>query len=307
MARRSSETPAPQNAGQGESGRQGTGRLHGKSAVVTGAARGIGRAIAVAYAREGAHVMGIDIAGPVSAVTSYPPATPQDLEETGRQVQAFGRDWRAITADVRDIEGLRRAADEAMGAFGRIDIVVGDAGIQTFAPLLEMDDAHWHDIIDVNLTGGANTVRAFAPRMAERRQGRIILVASTQGRRGMKDGASYSASKWGIIGLAKSAALDLGPYGITVNALVPGLVDTPMTRNAARWTEVLKQVEKDPPQPPPEADVVRVQVQRTPLQIPWLKPEDIAPMAVFLASDEAHWVSGAVLDVTAGDSAHYTG
>jgi len=283
------------------------GRLRGKAAVITGAARGIGRAIAVAFAREGADVMGIDTAGPVSAVTSYPPATSQDFDETGRQVQSLGQKWIAVTADIRDLGALRAAAEHAETEFGRIDILVADAAIQTFAPILQMTDEQWKDLIDVNLTGTANTIRAVAPHMANQNHGgRIILIASTQGRRGLKDGASYAASKWGVIGLMKSAALDLGAHKITVNAIVPGLIDTTMTRNEMRWTEILKEVEKTPPQPPPEREVMHVQKQRIPLQIPWLLPEDIAPTAVFLASDDAHHVSGATFDVTAGDSAHYT-
>lgn len=109
-----------------------------------------------------------------------------------------------------------------------------------------------------------------------------------------------------MIGLMKSAATDLGVHRITVNAIVPGLIDTAMTRNETRWTEVLKEVEKNPPQPPSEQEVVRIREQRVPLQIPWLAPEEIAPTAVFLASDAAHYVTGATFDVTAGDSAHYT-
>ena len=115
-----------------------------------------------------------------------------------------------------------------MQTFGGIDILFANAGIQDFKPLLEMEDADWHDQIDVNLTGTANALRAVAPHIVKRGGGRIILTSSTQGQHGTKFGASYSASKWGILGLMKSAALELGPHGITVNSVVPGLIDTPI-------------------------------------------------------------------------------
>ena len=281
-------------------------QLQGRTAVITGCARGIGRAIAVAYAAEGCDIMGIDRAGPVSAVLPYPPATPEDFAATGRLVEQNGRRWIPVTADIRDLHALRAAAERADRELGHIDILVADAGIQTFAPLLQMNDAQWHDIVDVNLTGTANTIRAFAPHMVRCKQGRIVLIASSQGRHGTRDGSSYSASKWGVIGLMKSAAMELGEHNITVNAVIPGLVDTPMTRNTTRWTEALKEVTKNPPKPPPEQMVMQAQEQKVPLHVPWLRPDDIAPVAVFLATDGAHMVSGATYDVTAGDSVHYT-
>ena len=126
--------------------------------------------------------------------------------------------------DQRDLPALRIAAEKINAEFGRIDILFANAGIQAFRPLLQMEDPDWHIQIDVNLTGTANAIRAFAPAMVKRRSGRIIVTTSTQGRHGMMNGSAYSASKWGIIGLMKSAALELGKYKITANALVPGLI-----------------------------------------------------------------------------------
>jgi NAD(P)-dependent dehydrogenase (short-subunit alcohol dehydrogenase family) len=183
-------------------------------AVVTGAARGIGRAAAVAMAREGADIAGIDICAVVDPRSGVVPATPDDLRETGRQIEASGRRWVSITCDQRDLLALRDAAARAVEELGGIDILFANAGTQAFQPLLEMDDAHWRVHIDVNLTGTANAIRAFAPHIIERarggagRGGRIIVTTSTQGRHGTLHGAAYSASKWGIIGLMKSAALD---------------------------------------------------------------------------------------------------
>jgi NAD(P)-dependent dehydrogenase (short-subunit alcohol dehydrogenase family) len=278
-------------------------------AVVTGAARGIGRAIAVDMAANGADIVGIDIAGTVSPVVEYVEATPDELEETGRLVKAHGRRYLAVKADIRDIAALRAAAAQAEGQMGRVDIVVANAAIQVFKPLLEMEDRHWHDVIDNNLNGTANTVRAFAPGMVKAgRGGRLILVSSMQGRYGTKNGASYSASKWGIIGLMKSAALELGKYKITVNTIEPGLIDTAMTRNDKRWSQAVGEtMTGDPPEHPTEQQTIQARLPRTPLGVPWLTPEQVAPVAVFLASDAAAMVTGACYDVNGGDSAHDLG
>ena len=205
-------------------GTQGSGRLRGKAAIVTGAARGIGRATAVAFAREGADVMGIDIAGPVSSTLEVAPATPGDLAETGRMVEAAGTRWLEARLDQRDLPALRAAAEQARAAFGRLDVLFANAGIQAFKPILDWQDADWQDTIDVNLTGTCNAIRAVAPHLVRNGGGRIIVTSSTQGRHGTKFGAAYSASKWGIIGLMKSAALELGVHKITVNAVIPGLM-----------------------------------------------------------------------------------
>ena len=285
-----------------------TGRLAGKVAVVTGASRGIGRASAVAMAREGADIVGIDIGGPVSATLDVTPATPGELEETGRLVRETGQEWLAVTLDQRDLPALRRAADQVRTEFGGMDILFANAGIQGFRSILEMEDADWHDQIDVNLTGTANAVRAFAPLLVARGAGRIILTSSTQGRHGTKNGSAYSATKWGIIGLMKSVALELGSHKITVNAVIPGLIDTPLTRHEERYAAALLESGQQPSgdEAQDEKTVSEAQTKKTPLGVPWIAPEDIAPAVVFLASDEAKMISGATLDVTGGDSAHYT-
>jgi NAD(P)-dependent dehydrogenase (short-subunit alcohol dehydrogenase family) len=145
--------------------------LTGKVAVVTGAARGIGRAIAVEFAANGADVVALDIAGPVSPASNAVPATPEDLDETVRQIRTYARRGEPVQADIRDIAALRSVADRVEQQFGKIDIVVADAAIQRWKPLLEMESADWRDVIDNNLNGTANTIRAFAPKMVKRKKG----------------------------------------------------------------------------------------------------------------------------------------
>ena len=282
-----------------------SGRLRGKAAIVTGAARGIGRAVAVAFAREGADVMGVDIAGPVSSTLEVVAATPDELAETGRLVEAARTRWCEARLDRRDLAALRVAAERARATFGRLDILFANAGIQSFKPILEWEDSDWHDQIDVNLTGTCNAIRAVAPHLVKNGGGRIIVTSSTQGRHGTKYGAAYSASKWGIIGLMKSAALELGEYKITVNAVVPGLIDTPLTRHRQRYEQAVDDLRSKESTAALEAEAKQKLIAKTPLGVPWIEPEAVAPAVVFLASDEAFMVSGATYDVTGGDSANY--
>jgi NAD(P)-dependent dehydrogenase (short-subunit alcohol dehydrogenase family) len=297
--------PTPHNAPSAGPIQPGRGtQLTGKSAIVTGAARGIGRAIAVEMAANGADVAILDIAGAVSPASNAEPATPEELAETEQMIRAHGRRCLSIRADIRDIAALRRAADQVEHEFGKIDIVVANAAIQRWKPLLEMDDSDWRDVVDNNLNGTANTIRAFAPKMVARNYGRIIVLSSMQGKHGTKDGSSYSASKWGILGLMKSAAMELGRYKITVNALIPGLVDTALTRYETRFREAIGETQANPPQHPTAEQAWDARLVQVPLKVGWLQPEDISPAAVFLASDAAAMVTGAEYEVTGGDSAH---
>lgn len=295
------EPPATRSAGPVRPGRGSD--LSGKVAVVTGAARGIGRAIAVEFAANGADVVAVDIAGPVSPASNAVPATPEELDETVRMIQAYGRRGDSVRADIRNIKTLRQIADQIEQSHGKIDIVVADAAIQRWKPILEMDDHDWYDVIDNNLNGTANTIRAFAPKMVARKTGRIIVLSSMQGLHGTKNAASYSASKWGIIGLMKSAAMEFGEYNITVNALLPGLVDTPLTRYYARLRNSMAETGRTPPQQPTPQQAWDTRAPTVPMKVGWLQPDDISPAAVFLASDAAALVTGAEFEVTAGDSA----
>jgi NAD(P)-dependent dehydrogenase (short-subunit alcohol dehydrogenase family) len=277
-------------------------QLTGKVAVVTGAARGIGRAIAVEFAANGADVVALDIAGPVSPASNALPATLEELDETVGLARQYGHRAQAARGDIRDIATLRTIADQVEQQFGKIDIVVANAAIQRWMPLLDMQDSDWRDVIDNNLNGTANTIRAFAPKMVARRKGRIIVLSSMQGKHGTKDASSYSASKWGILGLMKSAAMELGQYNITVNAVIPGLVDTPLTRYEKRLSESIAETGQKSANPTPQ-QAWDVRAATVPLRVGWLQPDDISPAAVFLASDAANMVTGAEYEVTGGDSA----
>ena len=278
--------------------------LTGKVAVITGAARGIGRAIAWEMAANGADIVALDICGPVSTASNAAPASTTELDETADGVRKLGRKCNTVRADIRNIASLRTIAADTEQEFGKVDILVANAAIQRWKPLLEMEDADWNDVIDNNLNGTANTVRAFAPGMVKRKYGRIILLSSMQGKQGTSGASSYSASKWGILGLMKSASMELGKSGVTVNALIPGLVDTALTRYPARYRASMAMTESNPPKDPTPQEVWDARLPMVPLRVGWMKPADLGPAAVFLASDGAAMVSGAEYEVDAGDSAH---
>ena len=280
--------------------------LKGKTAVVTGAARGIGRATAIALAGAGANVAGIDMCAVVDPRSGVTPSTPQDLAETGRLVEALGTKWQSHIVDQRNISALRMASERIESTFGAVDILFANAGIQQFHPLMAMEDADWQITIDNNLTGTANVLRAFGPAMVRRKTGRIIITTSTQGQHGTLDACAYSASKWGLIGLMKSAALELAKKGITVNCLVPGLIDTPLTRHEARYAQALQVSGKTPSgNAAKDEEAAREGLMRSnPLGVPWIDPTYVAPVVVFLASDAAAMVTGSAYEVTAGDSAN---
>ena len=278
-------------------------QIGGKTALVTGAAGGIGREVALAFAREGAaHVIGLDAAGRVSPTQNYDPPTPEDLAETGRRVEAAGARWTAETADIRDLAALRAVA----ARHGAVDVLALVAAIQSFKPIVEMEDADWSDQIDINLTGTANCLRAFAPAMLQRGSGRVILTSSTQGRHGAINGSAYSASKWGLLGLMKSAALEFASKGVTVNAVIPGLIDTRLTRNDGRYIQALQTANGGSvPEGDLEENARKALIKKTPMKMPWLPPESVAPAYVYLAGTMGALVCGAAIEVTGGDSANF--
>ncbi|WP_336762932.1 SDR family NAD(P)-dependent oxidoreductase [Asaia sp. VD9] len=300
-------TPQPAPAFSAGSIHAGRGsQLAGRVAVVTGAARGIGRAIAVEYAANGADVAVIDIAGPISSVADAVPATGDELEETAQQIRAFGRRTMVIKADIRQIAQMRAAAAQVSQTLGQIDILVANAAIQGWKAILDMDDADWDDQIENNLNGTARTLRAFVPHMIKRPGARVLIVSSMQGRHGTRNGSSYSASKWGLIGLMKSAAMEFAPYGMTVNAVIPGLVGTALTLNPQRLAAVEEQAHHSVKGQVSPARAWRDRARSEVEPVGWLQPEDISPIAVFLASEAAALTTGAEFEVNGGDSALMT-
>jgi SDR family mycofactocin-dependent oxidoreductase len=272
--------------------------LEGKVALVTGGARGQGRAHAVTLARHGCDVAVCDIAAPIPTVP-YDLATTADLAETARLVEAEGRRCVAAVADVRDSGQVQAVVDTALAAFGRIDILVANAGICGFAPVAELADDAWEQMLATNLTGVFKSVRAVIPHMVGRRRGRIVATSSMGGRMGMANLAHYVAAKWGVIGLIKTVALEVAPHGITANVVCPATADTPMVHNAAMYGLFCPGLVD-----PGRADVQPVYERMNPMRVPWLDPRDVAEAVVFLVSDEARYVSGHTLEVSMGGSAH---
>lgn len=298
------QTTEQQPAEIEQSGNQPAGRLQGKVAFITGAARGIGRAIALTLAREGANIAAFDIAENLPTVP-YPLSSQNDLSRVEEDVLALGRRCITVKGDVRDILALREAFTTAIEELGSIDIVVANAGIDSASQLSEMSDAVWNDVIAVNLTGVANTFRAAIPHVAGRSQGRLVAIASEAGRRGSPGRSNYCAAKWGIIGLVKSVAQELASQGITVNAICPGTTRTGMTQNSAISTEIVPNV-ANPSNEQIEAVLLDSNIRAGKLPVAFIEPEEIANGVLFLCSEEGRYVTGTALDITAGTSASYT-
>src|SRR5260370_563040 len=212
-----------------------TGRVEGKVALVTGAARGQGRSHALRLAEEGANIIALDICAQIPTVP-YAMSSEDDLRQTADQVESLGRKVHAAKADVRDPAQVQHAGAEGTDLLGPIDIVVANAGIMTIAPTWEMSQELWQDMIDVNLTGVYNAVRAVIPSMVERGAGgAIIMTSSSMGIRTMPNLGHYAAAKHGVVGMMKSLAQELGPYNIRVNSIHPSSVDTDMLQNQTRY------------------------------------------------------------------------
>ena len=280
--------------------------VQGKSALVTGAARGIGRAICWALAAAGADVMGLDICAAAAPHLAYPPASSDELDETGKLVQSAKRRWIGVKADIRDMPAMKAAVDRSIKEFGKLDCVVANASIQNYGLFADTSEEDWNNVININVIGTANTLRAALPHMLSRKYGRIVIISSGQGKHGFMGGSAYSTSKWGIIGLMKSLAWEVGKDGITVNCVEPGLVDTPLTRNPGRWRELIRMTGKQPPEIPTEQEAIAAAAPSSVMGIPWMQPDEVAPAVVFLCTDAANRVSGATYDATAGESAKFT-
>lgn len=270
------------------------GMLDGKVALITGGARGQGRAHALTCAREGADVVVVDIADQLSTVP-YPMAEQSDLDETAKLVEAHDRQALAIKADVRSQEQLDAAVSAALARFGQIDILIANAGIWTKAPFWELTEAQWDEMIGVNLTGVWKTVKAVTPHMIERRRGSIVLISSVAGLEPGAGYAHYGSAKHGLVGLMKTVALELAPHGIRCNSIHPGAVNTPMTNVPATYDTFAGHPGGT------EEDFLRAGYHYSALKgVGFLPPQAIADTALYLNSDLAAMVTGVTVPVDAG-------
>lgn len=273
------------------------GKLSGKVALVTGAARGQGQSHAVRMAAEGADIIAIDLCANIDTVP-YPLASEVDLEATAKLVRDHGRRVVTRIADVRDYEALELAINEGVRELGGLDVVVANAGVQSFATAKDLPLAEWRDVVDVNLTGSYYTARAAIPHLLERASGgSIILISSALALRAMLNLPHYIASKAGVIGLMRALALELGPQSIRVNSIHPSVVDTEMVQNNVTYALFRPDLAD-----PTRDDLAIPSAMLHLMPTPWVDREDVTNAVVFLASDEARFVTGQELKVDGGST-----
>jgi SDR family mycofactocin-dependent oxidoreductase len=268
--------------------------LHGKTALITGAARGQGRAHALTLARAGADIIAIDIARNLSSVP-YDLGTEDELLQTAASVQAVGRRVLAVQADVRHQDELDGAVARGIAEFGRIDICVANAGIYSLGPFWELSEEQWSQVMDVDLAGVWRTAKAVAPNMIEQRSGAMVFTGSVQSLKAGNETAHYTAAKHGIIGLMRSIAFELAPYGVRCNVVCPGAVDTGMINWQGMYDRFAGHRGGG------REDLVMAGQRYHPLAPQAvLQPESIAEAVLWLVSDLANRVTGAILPVDAG-------
>ncbi|BBY75282.1 putative short-chain type dehydrogenase/reductase [Mycolicibacterium parafortuitum] len=273
------------------------GRVEGKVAFITGAARGQGRSHAVRLAEEGADIIAIDVCGPVSTHTDIPPATPDDLAQTVDLVKGTGRRIVAAEVDVRDYAAVKNAVDSGVEQLGRLDIVVANAGIGNGGQTLDhTSEEDWTDMIDVNLSGVWKSVKAAVPHLLSGgRGGSIVITSSVGGLKPYPHTGHYIAAKHGVIGLMRTFAVELGQHSIRVNAVCPTNVNTPLFMNEG----TMKLFRPDLENPGPDDLAVAAQFMHV-LPVGWVEPVDISNAVLFLASDEARYITGLPVTVDAG-------
>ncbi|MFV8054660.1 mycofactocin-coupled SDR family oxidoreductase [Mycobacterium sp. 48b] len=271
------------------------GKLDGKVAFITGAARGQGRSHALRLAAEGADIIAIDVPSQVATVP-YPTASREDLEETARQVKALDRQVLVFDADVRDSAALQHAAEEGARAFGRVDIVLANAGIFSNGPALEMDDDTWQTMIDVNLTGVWKTIRAAVPHIINgKRGGSVVITSSMATFAPHENSAHYTAAKTGLIGLSRVLAKELAPHQIRVNTVHPTTVSTDMILNDATFRLFRPELDH-----PTRADFEEVASKLNALDTPMIDAVDVSNAILYLVSDDGRFVTGNTHSIDAG-------
>jgi NAD(P)-dependent dehydrogenase (short-subunit alcohol dehydrogenase family) len=252
--------------------------LQGRRAVVTGAGRGIGRAIALALSMAGADV----------AVSARSTA---EIEGVAEQLRAFGRRALAIPCDVTDAAQVAQLAEAAVAGLGGVDILVNNAGAATSHKFLGHPDELWHQMLAINLTGVYYVTKAFVPHMVAQQSGRIINIASITAKVGARYIAAYTASKHGVLGLTRALAAEFVSQNITVNAICPGYVDTPMTDGNV--TNIVNRTGLS-------ATQVRETLEKTSPQNRLIAPEEVAALVVYLAQDSARGITGQAINIDGG-------
>lgn len=275
------------------------GALEGKVAFVTGAARGQGRAHAIRFAREGADVVAIDICGPVSDTITYPLPTSEDLAETARLVEAEGRKVLAREVDIRDLAAQKQVVADAVEQFGRLDILVANAGVLSWGRLFEIDEDQWDSVVNVNLSGTWRTIRAVVPAMIEAGNGgSIIIVSSSAGLKATPGNGHYAASKFGLVGLTNALALEVGEFGIRVNSIHPYSIMTPMIEPEAMgaiFSKYPTYLHSFAPMPyKPVAHDGKAGLQE------FMTPEEVTDVVTWLAGPGSGTISGSQIAVDRG-------
>ncbi len=273
------------------------GRVEGKVAFITGAARGQGRAHAVRLAQEGADIIAVDICKKIDTVDLIAASTPEDLAETADLVKGHNRRIYTAEVDVRDYDALKAALDTGVEQLGRLDIIVANAGIGNGGQTLDKtSERDWTAMIDINLGGVWKTVKAGVPHiLAGGNGGSIILTSSVGGLKAYPHTGHYVAAKHGVVGLMRTFAVELGAQNIRVNSVHPTNVNTPLFMNDG----TMRLFRPDLENPGPDDMKVVGQLMHT-LPIGWVEPEDIANAVLFLASDEARYITGVTLPVDGG-------
>ena len=272
------------------------GRVEGKVAFITGAARGQGRSHAIRLAEEGADIIAVDICEDIEGVP-YGGPTEEDLAQTVKEVESLGRRIVATKADVRDYDALKRALDDGVAQLGRLDIVSANAGIG-LSPFHSEDltEGTWQTMIDINLTGVWHTTKAATPHLIEGgRGGSMVLTSSAMGLKSNENIAHYASAKHGLVGLMRTLALELAPHSIRVNSLHPTNVDTPMIMNDATFHLFRPDLEH-----PDRDDFEQAALAMNALPVAWVDAVDVSNALLFLASDEARYITGVTLSVDAG-------
>ncbi len=264
--------------------------LQGRVAVVTGAARGQGRAHAIRLAREGADVIALDICAPVSDSITYPAATPEDLAQTVRAVESEGRKVLAREVDIRDDAAFRQLVADGVEQFGRLDILVANAGVLSWGRVWELTDEQWDTVIGVNLSGTWRTVRAVVPAMIEAGNGgSIVVVSSSAGLKATPGNGHYSAAKHGLVALTNTLAIELGEFGIRVNSIHPYSVATPMIE-----PDLMAQVFAEHPHFVHSFGPMPLQPKG------FMAPEEVSDVVAWLAGDGSGTLTGAQIPVDKG-------